>query len=104
MDSDKNITAQFDKISAAVNQSTDKLSVYPTHFKNDLTISKLDWMNEELDIELYSISGMRVFCDKLVPGQSIVSLDLSELNPGTYILSLKYGSTFYSKTLVKSSE
>lgn len=102
MDSDKNITAQFDKISDISNISHEKISVYPTHFKNVVKISNFDRSNEHLYVELYDISGRKVNNYKLKAEQGDVSVNLNDLMPGTYIFRISYGSEYCTKTLIKS--
>ena len=54
------------------------------------------YVNQKVDLEMFNMLG-----DVIVSGKDINVLDISEINPGMYILHIKYNNKIYIKNIIK---
>ncbi len=54
------------------------------------------YVNENVDLTVFNSLG-----DIIVSGHDINVLDVSEINPGMYILRIKYNNNIYIKNIIK---
>lgn len=62
-------------------------SIYPNPAKDELIIDLSAWNDESLDMYFYTINGEEV-AQEVINGQSINSIDVSDLIAGTYLVTI----------------
>jgi len=68
----------------------EQIVVYPNPTQNKI------YVNEKVDLDVFNTLG-----DIIVSGKDINTLDVSEINPGMYILRIKYNDKIYIKNIIK---
>lgn len=75
------------------------IEIYPNPTSGELTIRGLDVLNDA-SIILYDLNG-RVISQQIMRSDNIVKVDLSNLQPGMYIVTIVNDSATYSEKIVK---
>lgn len=77
-----------------------RIKVYPNPFKQSISISFGEIIDEEVLISLYDISGRIVVRDKY-PASPLIIIPLGGIFDGTYILRITIGNRDYRTQLIK---
>lgn len=78
------------------NQTTNEFKIYPNPISNQLQIGSSDIL--DIDLEIYNLEGTTVFSKKT---KTNVTIDISNLNQGFYVLCWKTKDRAYSEKVVK---
>ncbi len=73
------------------------LKVYPNPSEGSITIELPKSINGSFNIEVYSLSGTKVYAKTMRDDNN--KIDLSNLNNGLYIISIKNGGKIYSQKI-----
>jgi uncharacterized protein (DUF1501 family) len=82
---------------------TEGISVFPNPCASQTTV-KFKSENERVTIQIFDLSGKMIanFVDKIInKGEHLVPLDLSNVDSGTYVLSVIKSSGNFSKRIIK---
>jgi large repetitive protein len=91
-------------ISARTISQADHLEFYPNPASDRVQLEMIDLQNEEVNIQIYNISGQVVLHEQFRANSGILNttLDVSRLNGGVYILQIDDGNQkFNSKLVIK---
>ena len=79
------------------------LQLQPNPAQNTLNLTWNIDLNNEASLRIYDITGKEVLSRKLnqnIPGQDGITLDISALSEGMYVVHLESGNTFISEKLI----
>ena len=78
-------------------------NVRPNPFTDDLTIDLDKRINSSIDMEIFNLTGSKVYSDSMtISMQSAIKLDLDFLPPGLYFISLTHGNDRYTQLVSKT--
>jgi hypothetical protein len=77
-----------------------KISFYPNPFTNTVTIENLSSAGES-HITIYDYSGRIILAEVFDANQSQIIIDVSDFDPGLYIVRLNNGESILSRSMVK---
>ncbi len=90
--SDTSVQAIIVTSLAGASEPQKEIRVYPVPAMNFLTIDTGGSLQQDLVIELLSVSGQRLFRKEIPAGQSLITLDTGRYPPGAYILNISSGN------------
>jgi hypothetical protein len=81
----------------------EEIKLYPTPVSNNLNISYEAETSQEVEIQIFSSLGIKVFNSKYssIIGKQVSSLNVEILPSGVYTLKLNINSQSQSKTFIK---
>lgn len=100
---DDNGTYSWSNTEVVTNQtmSYNDLSIYPNPFNNDVTIYTNN--NSLTEVLLFDISGRMLYEKTFIPNKNEINLsEISGLNAGVYLITIKQGDKVYTKKLIKN--
>jgi hypothetical protein len=71
-----------------------EVTVFPNPVSDKTTVSLDNTLGEEIQIEIYDLTGQLVYQQKMISefGNQEISLPLQQLNTGVYLLTLRSGN------------
>jgi hypothetical protein len=97
------VVGSFSTLTTGINDQEDpdfKILTYPVPASNYLTIELQRVLNSESLIQLFNISGQIIKEIKIPSNQKRISLDLTDLGLGSYILKLISGDKVFNRKVV----
>ena len=79
----------------------DALGVYPNPVKNDLNITLQPSARGEVTLKLYNAVGRLMKLEKVTIGETGYSLDMSDMQAGTYVLAVEGAVGSWKKNIIK---
>lgn len=79
----------------------DALGVYPNPVKKDLNITLQPSVRGEVTLKLYNAAGRLMKIEKVTIGETGYSLDMSNMQAGTYVLAVEGAVGSWKKNIIK---
>ena len=88
-----------DAASVNENEFENSFSLYPNPANNQLSV--ISYQQGKFSIDIYDALGQHVFSQQPAASSQQLLIDISDLNPGVYMLSVKADGKSFSKKIVK---
>ena len=88
------------KINRNDNANDLKFTLYPNPFVDDLDLSFTTYNNQELQLDIYSLTGVKTYSKTFKASQDI-RFKLQDLPSGIYIVKILTPENKYTKTIIK---
>jgi len=93
-----------DIVSIVGDKTVESVSLFPNPTTGKFEILASDLSTEEINVEIFDRQGRLVFAQKVEAGRIVggrLSIDITSLQTGVYMVSIDTGNTAYRKKLVK---